>query len=134
MTSELSVIELKSLLHQAHAALRKVDASDTTIPQLTPTLDAVSDAIQAMEEALPFLRSDPSWPDPSKCGQEIANTEPKAKQAIEDAVAAIWKDMTDRRGIKWELQSCDPDIQEEIRNVWRKQINKVLEISLTPSE
>jgi len=128
MTSELSVTELKTLLHQAHAALRKVDASDTTIPQLPPTLDAVSDAIQAMEEALPSLRSDPSWP-PS---QEVI--EPEAKQVVEDAVAAIWKDMTDRRGIKWELQNCDPDIQEEIRDVWRRQFNKVLEASLTPSE
>ena len=32
------------------------------------------------------------------------------------AVTRIWADLTDRRGIKHELNACDPDIQEEIRN------------------
>jgi len=32
------------------------------------------------------------------------------------AVDRIWADLTDRRGIKHELNACDPDIKEEIRN------------------
>jgi len=32
------------------------------------------------------------------------------------AVDRIWADLSDRRGIKHELNACDQDIQEEIRN------------------
>ena len=45
--------------------------------------------------------------------------------AIEKAIKAIWADMTDRRGIKWELTGCEPQFQEEIREVWRKNMRKV---------
>lgn len=47
--------------------------------------------------------------------------------AIDKAVQAIWNDLTDRRGIKHELTGCDPEIQEEIRGVWRRQIQAAVE-------
>lgn len=34
------------------------------------------------------------------------------------AVREIEEDILDRRGLKWELQGCDPDIRREIRRTW----------------
>lgn len=41
--------DIFAILDQAHRALRRVDASDTREPQEDATLDAVSEAIAAIE-------------------------------------------------------------------------------------
>ncbi len=38
--------------------------------------------------------------------------------APEDIVAAIIKDLTDRRGFRQEWDQCDAETREEIRSTW----------------
>ncbi len=53
------------------------------------------------------------------------------RKAAEQAAEAIWNDLMDRRGIKHELGDCDPDIQEEIREMMRQSIIKAFEANAT---
>jgi hypothetical protein len=45
---------------------------------------------------------------------------------INIAVEKIWKDLLDRRGVGNELEACDADIQEEIKNFWRSVIREAI--------
>jgi len=46
---------------------------------------------------------------------------------------AIWKDLTDRRGVKHELERCDPEIQQEIiETIGRKAIAAYESTGLSP--
>jgi hypothetical protein len=50
-------------------------------------------------------------------------TEPDVVQQI---VATILEDLTDRRGLRHEWDAIEPDIQHEIRDEWKRRIDKVL--------
>lgn len=39
------------------------------------------------------------------------------------AAAALYIDVTDRRGIKWEFRNCDADVTEEILRDWAEIVN-----------
>ena len=45
---------------------------------------------------------------------------------VEAVVAALWDDVTDRRGIKHEFNQCDADVKDEIRAAWSKIIRAAL--------
>jgi len=46
------------------------------------------------------------------------------KESTEKIIEGIWNDLCDRRGIKHELQGCDPDIQQEIKDAWAEIIEE----------
>jgi hypothetical protein len=54
--------DLLDACHQAHHALRQVDASDTSVPQTEKTLDLVNAAVDTLRGLLPHLHHDPRWP------------------------------------------------------------------------
>ena len=41
-------------------------------------------------------------------------------------VRLILEDLCDRRGLRQEFESCDQDIQDEIRDTWREIVKKEL--------
>lgn len=45
-------------------------------------------------------------------------TERAALRQAQRIVAAIEADILDRRGLKWELRQCDPDVRKQIRDAW----------------
>ena len=47
------------------------------------------------------------------------------EEAAEKIVDAIIADLDDRRGLKSEWRSCDPEIQQEIRETWVKMAREV---------
>ena len=51
----------------------------------------------------------------------------KVSRHATKAVQEIWDDLTDRRGIKWELQGCDQDIKREIRRKLATIIQKAID-------
>lgn len=50
--------------------------------------------------------------------------ERKQPDPAERAVAAIVRDLTDRRGIKWAWHEIDTDVQAEIRRRWAELIRR----------
>ena len=41
-------------------------------------------------------------------------------------VRLIIKDLCDRKGLRQEFESCDKDIQDEIRDAWREIVKREL--------
>ena len=46
----------------------------------------------------------------------------EAVDAVGNAVDSIWADLMDRSGITPELGACDPDVQDEIKQMMRRKI------------
>ncbi len=49
----------------------------------------------------------------------------KRKLLIDIAVKNIWNDLTDRRGIRQELEACDEEIQKEIQYMIKNEFEKI---------
>ena len=50
----------------------------------------------------------------------------KSDDPVDKVVAAIWADVTDRRGWRQEHDGFDPDIQVEIVETWREKVAEIL--------
>lgn len=60
------------------------------------------------------------------CVYEMIDEMKKSDDPVDKVVAAIWADVTDRRGWRQEHDSFDPDIQVEIVETWRDKVAAIL--------
>lgn len=110
-------------------------------------MDTLTDAERADGVTLPGpwgvveygIRCLPSCTGPCECGAMRAMAQlrrlaegAQPSGAVEGAVLALEKDISDRRGLKHEWQLIDDDVKDEIRQAWRSIVAGAL--TATPSQ